>query len=122
MGLPNPIGSGCKQGGNIKTDSLLWVKSRPDTWQTQEKDSYGMPEYSQVNPPQNQLPEYDKINNQNMPDYAEVEASMITFRKTDYDDNDTSPAAYASVTLVPSPGNNTDPPVSIQIFNPSNFM
>lgn len=105
MSLQHPISNGCKQGSNIKTDSLLWVKNRS------EKEPYGMPEYNQVIGAPTQLPDYDKINNQNMPDYAEVDASMITFRKTSYDDTDTSPAAYASVTLVPSPGNNSEVPV-----------
>lgn len=106
LGLPPPS-SNYKQGGNIKTDSLLWVKSRPDTWKHDN-----MVEYSQVANNQSNLPEYDKIHQNQMPDYAEVDAAMITFKKGNYEEA-TSPAAYASVTLVPSPGNPTGSMVSL---------
>lgn len=110
IGLPHPIATGYKHNGNVKTDSLLWVKSRPDSWRDKESDSWRRgdkePEYGQIT-----LPEYDKING-NMPDYAEVDASMITCTK-DGCVTPNSPAAYASVTLVPSPGNTSGSMVNI---------
>lgn len=88
------------------------MDNRPGSWRHSTKELHGMSDYSQVSDT-GMLPEYDKINPQGMPDYAEVDASMITYRKSSLDDSETSPAAYTSVTIVGSCKQNTGSRVNL---------
>lgn len=106
VGLPHTLTTSYNQNSISKTDSLLWMDNRPGSWRQSSKELHGMSNYSQVNEP-GFLPEYDKINPQMMPDYAEVDASLVTYRKSSFDDPETSPAAYASVTVIGNGKQNT---------------
>lgn len=75
----------------------MWVDTRQDTWRQSSKVLHAITDYSQVS---GVLPDYDKINGQNMPDYAEVDAAMLCYRKSSLDDPRNSPVAYASVPVV----------------------
>lgn len=111
VSLSHPLSSCYNKNTVTKTESLLWMENQPglcmsgtQTNQSKEKTNS----------------EYDKVAQQ-LPEYAEVTSSRANANEWNTSKTATSPAAYASVTLVANTRQCVSSLVSVQLYNVLGF-
>ncbi|XP_032511857.2 protein sax-3-like [Danaus plexippus] len=90
VSLSHPLSSCYNKNSVTKTESLLWMENQPGLCMSGNQTSQSKEKTNS---------EYDKVSHQ-LPEYAEVTASRVTGNEWNTSKTATSPAAYASVTLV----------------------
>lgn len=90
VSLSHPLSSCYNKNSITKTESLLWMENQPGLCMSGSQTSQTK---------ENTNSEYDKVA-QPLPEYAEVTSSRVTGNEWNTTKTATSPAAYASVTLV----------------------
>ncbi|XP_063636176.1 roundabout homolog 2-like [Cydia splendana] len=90
VSLSHPLTSCYNKNTVTKTESLLWMENQPGLCMTGTQTNQNK---------QKMNSEYDKVAQQ-LPEYAEVTSSKIMGNEWNTSKTATSPAAYASVTLV----------------------
>ncbi|XP_050677072.1 roundabout homolog 2-like [Leptidea sinapis] len=90
VSLSHPLSSCYNKNTVTKTESLLWMENQPGLCMSSNQSSQSKEKANS---------EYDKVA-QPLPEYAEVTASRVNGNEWNTSKTATSPAAYASVTLV----------------------
>ncbi|CAG9563525.1 unnamed protein product [Danaus chrysippus] len=90
VSLSHPLSSCYNKNSVTKTESLLWMENQPGLCMSGNQTSQSKEKTNS---------EYDKVSHQ-LPEYAEVTASRVNGNEWNTSKTATSPAAYASVTLV----------------------
>lgn len=89
VSLSHPLSSCYNKNTVTKTESLLWMENQPGLCMTNQTNQSKEKANS----------EYDKVA-QPLPEYAEVTSARLNGNEWNTSKTATSPAAYASVTLV----------------------
>lgn len=90
VSLSHPLSSCYNKNSVTKTESLLWMENQPGLCMSSSQTNQSKEKTNS---------EYDKVAQQ-LPEYAEVTASRVNGNEWNTSKTATSPAAYASVTLV----------------------
>ncbi|CAH2091812.1 unnamed protein product [Euphydryas editha] len=90
VSLSHPLSSCYNKNAVTKTESLLWMENQPGLCMSGSQTNQSKDKTNS---------EYDKVTQQ-LPEYAEVSSARINANEWNTTKTATSPAAYASVTLV----------------------
>lgn len=112
VSLSHPLSSCYNKNTVTKTESLLWMENQPGLCMSGNQTNQSIKEKSNS--------EYDKVAQQ-LPEYAEVTSSRVNANEWNTSKTATSPAAYASVTLVANTRQCVSSLVSVQLYYVLNF-
>lgn len=90
VSLSHPLSSCYNKNTVTKTESLLWMENQPGVCMSGNQTNQSKEKANS---------EYDKVSQQ-LPEYAEVTSSRVNGNEWNTSKTASSPAAYASVTLV----------------------
>lgn len=111
VSLSHPLSSCYNKNTVTKTESLLWMENQPGLCMSGTQTSQSKEKTNS---------EYDKVTHQ-LPEYAEVTSSRANANEWNTSKTATSPAAYASVTLVANTRQCVSSLVSVQLYNVLDF-